>query len=174
MVYGIVKQHGGYINVSSKLGQGTEFTLYFPESELEVYEDKIGYKEEHQESSGVILLVEDSEQVREVTKMLLESVGYDVVATSDAEAGLEKFRQGSEVFDLLLTDLVLPGMNGHDLCLAVRKIRPDIPVIFASGYSEDVLKKSGIQNGEFPSLAKPFSKAALFEMVAREIRKEKK
>jgi len=168
-VYGIVKQSDGYIFADSKLGKGTTFSIYLP-----VYEGKNIIAEPKQKKSkkdsaadlwgsGRILLVEDEDMVRAVAERALSRQGYSVVTARDGEDGLEKLEEDG-AFDLIVSDVVMPIMDGPAMAKAAREKYPDLPILFMSGYAEEQLRKSiSLNNVGF--LPKPFSVAQIAEAV---------
>ena len=166
-VYGIVKQSGGFIFADSKVGEGTCFTIYLPAHEAEVRATKARLpakpKENELWGSGTILLVEDEHMVRTVTERGLTRHGYKVMSASNGEDALELLASGEPV-DLLISDVVMPLMDGPTMVRAARKDWPDLPILFMSGYAEEQLRRSiDIDNVAF--LPKPFSMIELAEAV---------
>ena len=166
-VYGIVKQSGGFIFADSKVGEGTCFTIYLPAHEAEAKSPKARLPARPKESelwgSGTILLVEDEHMVRTVTERGLTRHGYKVMSASNGEDALELLAGGEHV-DLLISDVVMPVMDGPTMVRAARKDWPDLPILFMSGYAEEQLRKSiDIDNVAF--LPKPFSMIELAEAV---------
>ena len=168
-VYGIVKQSGGYIFAESDPGKGASFVIYLP-----VYVATPGQAEPatiksapplRKESwgTGTVLLVEDEDMVRAVAERALTRQGYTVLTACDGEQGLEVL-DGAEQIDLLVSDVVMPNMDGPAMVRKARAARPDLPVLFMSGYAEEQLRKSiDIENVAF--LPKPFSVAQLSDAV---------
>ncbi len=168
-VYGIVKQSGGFIFADSKVGEGTCFTIYLPaheaEAEAKSPRTRLPVKPAENElwGSGTILLVEDEHMVRTVTERGLTRHGYKVLSASNGEDALELLA-GDEPVDLLISDVVMPVMDGPTMVRAARKDWPDLPILFMSGYAEEQLRKSiDIDNVAF--LPKPFSMIELAEAV---------
>jgi two-component system cell cycle sensor histidine kinase/response regulator CckA len=166
-VYGIVKQSGGFIFADSKVGEGTRFTIYLPAHGAEARLTKARVPAKAQESelwgSGTILLVEDEHMVRTVTERGLSRHGYKVLSASNGEDALEILAGGEKV-DLLISDVVMPVMDGPTMVREARKEWPDLPILFMSGYAEEQLRKSiDIDNVAF--LPKPFSMLELAEAV---------
>lgn len=166
-VYGIVKQSGGYIFAESELGKGASFVIYLPihiaeTSEVETPTIKSPPRTESW-GTGTILLVEDEDMVRAVAERALTRQGYAVLTAGDGEQGLEKL-EGEQTIDLLISDVVMPNMDGPTMVAKARLRRPDLPVLFMSGYAEEQLRKSiDIANVVF--LPKPFSVAQLSDAV---------
>ena len=166
-VYGIVKQSGGYIFADSKVGEGTCFTIYLPAHEAEAKAPRTRAPAKPKESelwgSGTILLVEDEHMVRTVTERGLTRHGYKVMSASNGEDALELLASGEHV-DLLISDVVMPVMDGPTMVREARKKWPAMPILFMSGYAEEQLRKSiDIDNVAF--LPKPFSMVELAEAV---------
>ena len=166
-VYGIVKQSGGFIFADSKVGEGTCFTIYLPAHEVEakIPRARLPAKPKENElwGSGTILLVEDEHMVRTVTERGLSRHGYTVLSASNGEDALQLLANGEKI-DLLISDVVMPVMDGPTMVRTARKDRPDLPILFMSGYAEEQLRKSiDIDNVAF--LPKPFSMIELAEAV---------
>ena len=175
-VYGIVKQSGGFIfvtNIQNDAGKvtGARFTLYFPVHKGEHVAAKEPVRKETARDwsgGGNILLVEDEDMVRAVAERALVRSGYSVTACSDGELGLAEIRKGGE-FDLIVSDVVMPGMDGPAMARAIRELKPDIPVLFMSGYAEEQLRKDiDIPNMHF--MPKPFSVQQIGDKVAEVMR----
>ena len=167
-VYGIVKQSGGFIFADSKVGEGTHFVIYLPvhREEAAAKGRKPGKsKQDELWGSGTVLLVEDEPMVRAVAERALTRHGYAVITADSAEDALEVIGRG-EPIDLLISDVVMPGMDGPAMVEEARKQRPDLKVLFMSGYAEEQLRDSiGVDNAHF--LPKPFSVQDLAEAAKR-------
>ena len=161
-VYGIVKQTGGFVDLRTGAGLGTTFQIYLPQfdgaapdaapasdAEAKVTRDLTGAES--------ILLVEDEEAVRSFSARVLRSKGYEVLEANSGEAALEVLKERTEAIDLLITDVVMPHMDGPSLVRLVRKERPELKVIFISGYTEDAFRKRLGEDGGIEFLPKPFS-----------------
>jgi len=166
MVYGVIKQSGGYIWVSSEIGKGTCFKIYLPQ-EREISESKVIKKLEPALKQGfeTILLVEDDDAVRELVRSMLAARGYAVLAPPHP-LEVETFCEGhSGRIHLLLTDLILPGASGRDIAKRVCSLRPGVKVLFMSGYTDDaIIQRHGI-DPSFAFLPKPFSSTTLANKV---------
>ncbi len=171
-VYGIVKQSGGFIfadNVPGRSGapEGARFTIYFPVHRGAAPRPAERDEEEAAASEwsggGRVLLVEDEDMVRAVAERALVRAGYVVTPTNDGEEGLAAVANGGE-FDMVLSDVVMPGMDGPAMAREIRKLRPDMPVLFMSGYAEEQLR-SEIDIADMHFIAKPFSVQQLGEKV---------
>ncbi|MFN3518557.1 MAG: response regulator, partial [Sphingomonas sp.] len=168
-VYGIVKQSGGYIFADSKPGQGATFTIYLPvhASGEPVAPRKAAPKAKPAElwGTGTVLLVEDEDMVRAVAERALTRQGYTVIAAENGEIALELIEQHPRP-DLLVSDVVMPAMDGPTMARRIRLRYPDLPILFMSGYAEEQLRRSiDIENVAF--IPKPFSVQQLAE-AARE------
>ncbi|RJF91086.1 response regulator [Sphingomonas cavernae] len=163
-VYGIVKQSGGFIFADSRLGEGTSFIIYLPVHDAEeAVETGPAPKVKQGElwGSGTILLVEDEDMVRAVAERALTRHGYTVLTASNGEDALEMLAQGVEI-DLLISDVVMPTMDGPTMVRQARKTWPDLKILFMSGYAEEQLRKS-IDLDRVAFLPKPFSVHQLAE-----------
>ncbi len=165
-VYGILKQNQGFITVSSSIGQGSIFKAHFPAVYDEV-EGADSSKTEAELSSGdeTIMLVEDENIVRTLTSKVLQSHGYTVLSASDGESAMAICREHKDEIDLLLTDVVLPGMNGLALLGKIRDILPDLKVIFMSGYTENVVALRKVLERGNHFISKPFSTRVLLQSI---------
>ncbi len=164
-VYGIVKQSGGYVWVYSELGRGTTFKIYLPR--VDAAPDTLLPAREPVTVAGTetILLAEDDAVLRPLAKGLLEKIGYTVLDAADAEEALEAARQYTEVIHLLLTDVVMPGASGRELARQLESHRPDVKVLYVSGYTDDAIVHHGMLEPGLNFLQKPFTPAALARKV---------
>jgi PAS domain S-box-containing protein len=170
-VYGIVKQSGGYIFVQSQPQRGSSFRVYFPRvdsrDESAAVQESTGLPR-LQRGQETILLVEDEVNLRRLARQYLETQGYTVLEADDGAAALQIAAGHGGDIHLLLTDVVMPGMNGHELAVRVIAQRPDIRVLYMSGYTENAIVENGLLEAGINLLQKPFSLPALKDMV-REI-----
>ena len=166
IVYGIVKQNGGEILVYSEPGQGTVFRLYLPVA-LEAHEPAPAPAVEVREepATETILLVEDEEQVRSLARAILARQGYQVIDFSSPAEALAFTREHPEQIHLLLTDVVMPEMSGPELARQLRGARPEVKVLFMSGYTEYNAADQGAVAAGTPYIQKPFTADALREKV---------
>jgi two-component system cell cycle sensor histidine kinase/response regulator CckA len=168
-VYGIVKQSGGFIFADSKVGQGTSFVIYLPVHQEEraamVRAAAPALKAEETWGTGTVLLVEDEAMVRTVAERALTRQGYTVLTAANGEEALEIVGRG-EVIDLLITDVVMPIMDGPTMVREARLTRPELPILFMSGYAEEQLRRS-IDFDNVAFLPKPFSVQQLSEAARR-------
>ncbi|MCX5889636.1 MAG: response regulator, partial [Deltaproteobacteria bacterium] len=164
-VYGIIKQSGGFIEVASKSGVGTTFKIYLPAiGEAAESFEVLSADAEPLRGSETILLVEDEEILRQLIKNALELNGYKVLAARDSREAVMICEQHQEPIDLMLTDVVMPQMNGRQLAQRLAELRPEIKVIYMSGYAEDVLFRQGVLDPSIAFLQKPFRQ---YEMTAK-------
>ncbi|QRY77445.1 response regulator [Pseudomonas sp. PDNC002] len=165
MVYGFIKQSGGHIRLRSQPGQGTCVTLYFPRGSSVVSIPDIPVTPNQTANQQLcVLVVEDNDLVRMLTVEVLEEIGYQVLQAEDAEQALPVL-QGETRIDLLLTDVGLPGMNGEELAQAARQVRPELPILFATGFAEIVHIDGSELATRMSMIAKPFSIDALRDKV---------
>ncbi len=168
-VYGIVKQHGGSVSAYSETGRGSVFHVYLPRVSAmgEAYEAEPSETEEYPRGTETILVVEDNEAVRELARSSLESLGYRVLVAESPAESFPLVRAHEGEIGLLLTDVVMPGMNGMELYEALRWERPGLKVLFMSGYAADVIGTRGVLDDGITFLQKPFSLRALATKVRR-------
>ncbi|OGR77413.1 MAG: hypothetical protein A2X32_04380 [Elusimicrobia bacterium GWC2_64_44] len=165
MVYGTVKQSGGEIDVASQPGEGTVFTLYFPVADPE-QPARPGLEAPPIESgTETILLVEDEDQLRRLGERLLRAGGYTVISAENGKAALEAAARHGRPLDLLLTDVVMPGMGGRELALALTARGLVRRVIYMSGYTEDTIVKHGVLEAGIAFVYKPFTPEALYAKI---------
>lgn len=164
VTYGIVKQHKGYISVYSEVGVGTTFRIYLP------LETRLGSFQETAEvvwqrgQGECVLLVEDNDLVREATRSLLEEFGYRVIEACDGLEARQVFNERREEIDLVLTDIIMPGVSGLQLGRSLLRDRPDLPILYTSGYTFDVLEdQAGVS--ELDILAKPVAPAVMLARI---------
>ena len=165
--YGIVRQNGGAIQVESAVGRGTTFRIYLPcTAERPDAAELLGPAPVR--GQGTILLAEDEEPVRQTTRRLLESLGYRVLEAASGQEALAVAR-GSEV-DLLVTDVMLPGMKGPEISRRLRSVRPGLPTLFISGYTASVIGSQGVLEPGVHLLHKPFTVQDLSQKVEQALR----
>jgi CheY-like chemotaxis protein len=167
MVYGIVKQSGGYVWVYSEVGHGAAFKIYLPavEQRVENSEPPTASLEKF-EGTETILLVEDETNVRELISQYLRDMGHTVVEASDGAEALEVAHRYRKPLHMLVTDMVMPKMSGRELADRLLEQYPQLKVLFISGYTSDTAARHGILEGEMAFLQKPFG----LRDLARKIR----
>jgi CheY-like chemotaxis protein len=165
-VYGIVKQSSGHVWVYSEPGKGTTFKVYLPR-----VEEGAQYYREQEPAAEVprgtetILLVEDAEMVRNLTREVLENCGYDVIEASNGKRALSICKNRTEPIDLLLTDVVMPEMSGRELADRLVGLHPEMQVLYMSGYTQDAIVHRGTLDEGTNFIQKPFSPDALARKV---------
>jgi CheY-like chemotaxis protein len=166
-IYGIVKQSGGHVSAYSQVGRGTTFKVYLPVIEGEVCAPEASMPEKTAPRGGeTILLVEDEESLRGVTREFLSHKGYQVYVAEDFQKAVEVADNKELHIHLLMTDVVLPGASGPKLADRLAQNRPDMKVLFVSGYTADALVHGDLHRTDFAFLSKPFS----LNTLARKIR----
>ena len=166
IIYGIVKQNKGYINVYSEVGRGTTVKIYLPLVEAGA-EDAQNAEVQAPVQGGTetILLAEDNDAVRTLTQIVLSEFGYRVIEAADGEEALKKFLDNQDTINLLIIDVIMPRKNGRAVYDEVKILRPDVKVLFTSGYPADLIQKEGVLEKGLNFLSKPSSPQALLRMV---------
>jgi two-component system, cell cycle sensor histidine kinase and response regulator CckA len=156
MVYGIVKQHDGYITCYSEPGVGTAFKLYFPVTEIKA-ESSVRHEERRLPGgSETILLVYDEDLVRELAKRILSRAGYTVLTASKGREAVQTYKKKGQTISLIVLDLIMPEMDGKQCVRELLKIKPAARVVVASGYSADGPTKEALEGGARGFVPKPF------------------
>ncbi len=172
-VYGIVRQSGGFVHIYSQPAQGSIVEAWLPAAAVDSEESPAAGAidgDESRESAGRVLVVEDEELVRELTVAVLERAGYEVIAAADGDHALELLDESEEPIDVLLSDMVMPGMSGRELADRVTAIQPRSSVLLMSGFSDEVLTSD--RDGGSPRtgfLQKPFAAETLLRSVAESV-----
>jgi len=163
-VYGIVKQSGGYVFAYSEPGRGTSFKIYLPRvaegAALEELADAPVPRSRHQ-GTETLLLVEDEESVRELVREALEARGYNICPARNGNQALAMAARQDLKIDLLITDVVMPGIGGRELAQRLNALRPSVKVLYLSGYTEDAIVHHGVLDPGTAFLQKPFTLDAL-------------
>ena len=165
-VFGIVKQSGGYIYVYSEVGHGSTFKVFLPATNVDGTRSELQLRGSAPTNSGeTVLLVEDTEAVRTLAQSILEGLGYRVIVASSAEDALEQLERSGERPDLVVSDVIMAGMNGPDLVRELRRRFPSMRALFTSGYSREELgRRSGYETGN-SFIGKPYTPTALAQKV---------
>ncbi len=172
-VYGIVKQNNGFINVYSEPGRGTTFKLYLPR-----HGDDNSFPNKPTSAAAIlhrgtetVLIVEDEESILNLGKTILQGLGYTVLASNTPQDAIELVSQYSGVIHLLITDVVMPEMDGREMAKRLHEIKPDMKCLFMSGYTADVIAHRGVLDEGVQFLPKPFSAETLSAMVRQALEK---
>ncbi len=165
-VFGIIKQHGGNIWVYSEIGHGTTFKIYLPTVDEKI-EEKGNKKNFDKKDYGIetIMVVEDDEMVRTLACQMLTVNNYTVICVDDAESSFDIVTKYDGTIDLLLTDVIMPKINGKQLYKKIKTIMPDIKVLYMSGYTDNVIAKHGVLDTGINFIQKPFSMQGLLKKV---------
>jgi polar amino acid transport system substrate-binding protein len=154
------------VTVYSEPGHGTTFRIYLPINETNISAEPAAVAEEPPVGgTETILLAEDDKTVREMTLLMLEDFGYAVVTAVDGEDAVKQFGENKDRVELLLFDLIMPGKSGKDAYDEIRLIRPDIKVIFASGYDPDMVRQKALLEQHVPVVYKPVPMATLLKTI---------
>ena len=165
VVYGIIKQHNGWINVYSEIGKGTSFKIYLPAKEQPAPKTTAPGKQ--QLPAKHILVVEDNPEVASMVEEILSECGHETITAGSAEEGMELFIHPEAQFDLLISDMELPGMRGDQLAERLRLIRPKLPVLLFSGYSDHKHRWLHIQQDGYIFMNKPFTGDTLLDSIKK-------
>jgi two-component system, cell cycle sensor histidine kinase and response regulator CckA len=166
-VYGVIKQSGGYVLVQSELGKGTTFEVYLPRvaPALESTKEPRPFEKLIKKNHAAVLLVEDEPSLRKLTRHALEEMGYTVFEAADAFQALDIAKQTEITIDLLLTDVIMPGMSGRALADALSGSRPEARVLYMSGYTDGEVATQGVLDPGRSILHKPFTQDELIRQV---------
>ncbi|MCF6247487.1 MAG: ATP-binding protein [Desulfobacula sp.] len=166
VVHGIVQSHNGYINVTSEQGEGTCFEIYLPVYIGDIQmEDKIKKDGPIRKGNEHVLLVDDDKKVAFMVRHMLEKLGYKVTCMLDSLQALDLFKKTPGAFDLVITDLTMPGLTGFQLSEQINSIRPDIPIVLCTGFGEHIDKKKYHQQGIRGFLNKPVSVKGVSHLI---------
>lgn len=166
-VYGFVKQSGGHVKIYSEVDHGTTVKLYFPRlsSRVEAEQSRLPEIFAEGEQDETVLIVEDDTDVRSYLSDVLRDLQYRVLGAADGEAALALMAQDRLRIDLLLTDIVMPGMNGRELCKRAHELRPHLKVLYMTGYPRNAIDHNGGFGEGVDFLQKPISQAELANRV---------
>jgi two-component system, cell cycle sensor histidine kinase and response regulator CckA len=168
-VFGIVTRSGGSVGVYSEVGKGTSFKVYFPRADAsEMVTDTPAAVARPRAGAHTVLLVEDEDGLRDLAKRLLQRHGYTVLVAADADEALRLF-EGNPSIDVLLTDVVMPGVSGPELTMQLIQQRPALKVIYMSGYTEDAIVHHGVLKPGIAFLNKPFTSETLGAKIREEL-----
>ena len=164
-VYAIAKQVGGFVWVDSTPGAGTSFRVYFPSIDAPPSAVERNSAAELPRGTETVLLVEDATAVRTVIRQVLERLGYTVLDAADGQLALEVAARHHGPIDLVVTDIVMPALGGRELAERLRRVRPDIRILYTSGYTDDAVVRSGVLDAQFVFMQKPFTPEILASKV---------
>ena len=165
VVYGIVRKSGGGIQIFSEPGKGTQFHVYLPIADSCSKEQEYQVKKIIQSGFGRILFVDDEESIVRMEKQMLERLGYQVTSRTGSLEALEVFHASPDKFDLVITDFAMPNMAGDKLAMELLKIRPDIPILLCTGFSENMSEEKAFSSGLAGFLMKPFAISDLSQKI---------
>ena len=166
MVHNIINQHRGFIDIYSKVGEGTVINIFIPASEFQSDIKEKSDKHSIPVGTGTILIIDDEEQVRTIAASMLENCGYSVIIAEDGIDGINKYQEHREEIDIVILDINLPKMAGNEVLFQLKQISPDIKVIIISGFIHDSKSASLIEMGAKQFLQKPFTLKDLSQVVA--------
>lgn len=170
-VYGIIKNHGGFINVYSEKGEGTTFNIYLPASEAEIIEEKKP-SEKILKGEGTILLVDDEDMITDIGRQLLEKLGYKALLAKSGREAVTLYENNKADIDMVILDMIMPGMTGGETYDRLKEINPDIKVLLSSGYSINGQAKKILDRGCNAFLQKPFNLKELAEKITEVLGKK--
>jgi two-component system, cell cycle sensor histidine kinase and response regulator CckA len=166
IIYGIIKQHKGAVHIESEPVKGTTISIYLPTLETPQARRVKQHGAKHSmKGSETILVTEDDEVVQAFLVKILERVGYKVIIAKDGEDGVLRFKEHADDISLILTDVMMPKKNGKEIIEEIKKINPEMKVIFMSGYTKDIIHQNGILEKDATFITKPFLKADLLQRV---------
>ena len=168
-VYGIVKNHDGYIYCDSEPGKGTTFVMYFPVSEKEV--TKIKEEPEIVRGDATILVVDDEENVRKLAGKMLKGLGYTVLVAEDGKKAVDLYKGSESTIDLVLLDMIMPDMAGKKTYQELKKINPEVQVLLMSGFHQDGKASEILSEGVLGFIQKPFKQQILSKIISETLKK---
>ena len=163
-VYGIIKNHGGFINVESEKHLGTSFLIFLPASDKKVVDEYMA-KEDVQKGQETILFIDDEDMVLDVGSEMIKGLGYEVMTAAGGKQGLEIYEQNRENIDLVILDMIMPDISGKDTFDILQRINPSVRVLLSSGYSLDGQAKEIMKNGCRGFIQKPFTMSELSNKI---------
>ena len=167
MVYNIIQQHKGFIDVNSKMGEGTTFDVYFPQLEEKNYvSENLKRVDQLIKGNGLILVIDDEESLRNTTKELLETCGYSVLLAKDGREGVDIYSEKNTKIDAILMDMAMPIMSGKDAYIELKNINPSLKVLLTSGFRHDPRVKEAMNLGVNGFIQKPFSLVELSKKLS--------
>ncbi len=168
IVLGIVKSHGGFVNVTSDVGKGTRFQIYLPAIATELVDQQNPTNQQLSKGAGeLILVVDDEESILDITKKMLEVYGFQVIVAHDGIDAIAKFVENIQSVQLVITDAMMPNLDGPSTIRALRKINPELKVILSTGYAENIDAKSLTQLNVQAKLMKPYTTTELLNTIHR-------
>jgi PAS domain S-box-containing protein len=170
IVYGIVKQHDGYVNVYSEPGMGTTFKVYLPVRPVTVRKISVVSSAAARGGTETILVAEDDDDLRKLARIVLCKFGYTLIETRDGDEAIEKFREYKDAIDLVILDVAMPKKNGKEVYEEIKRMRPDIKALFTSGYTADIIRRRGILDEGLHFVSKPFMPDVLLEKIREVLR----
>ncbi|RJR21194.1 MAG: PAS domain S-box protein [Nitrospiraceae bacterium] len=172
VVYGIIKQHGGYINIYSEPGKGTTFRIYLPEVKASVEMEVEKRPQQQPLKSATILVAEDEPAVRDSIRNILEEFGYKVIEAVDGQDAIDKFAEHKDEIQLLLLDVVMPKKNGKEAHEEIKRMKPGTKAIFTSGYTADIILRKKVLEEEVIFVSKPIMPDSLLSKIREVIEGE--
>lgn len=173
IIYNILEQHGGFVQLQSEVGKGTTFSVLLPQAEKEQEQkDKAKQEENLAKGSGLVLVLEDEDVLREVIQSILEECGYSALVADNGRSGVELYEEHQEEIDCVIMDMAMPVMSGKEAFIRMKELNPKVKVILVSGYEQDKRVQETIDRGVKRFLKKPFTFRTLADAVAKVIHED--